>query len=60
MVVGDRDGGGDYSCASCGCCGRLWWRCDNVAVVMLIVGVMQEVVQCGGGGDVDSGVCEKV
>jgi hypothetical protein len=29
-------------------------------VVMLIVGVMQEVGQCGGGGDVDSGVCEKV
>ena len=30
-----------------------------MAVVMLIVGVMQEVRQCGGGGDVDSGVCEK-
>ena len=40
MVVGDGDDGGDYSC---GCCGWLWWRCDNVAVVMLIVGVMQEV-----------------
>ena len=60
MAVGDGDCGGDHGCGCCGCCGWLWWRSDNVAVVMLIVGVMQEVGQCGGGGDVDSGVCEKV